>query len=98
MSLSEEEIDATLEADGNLRLAHPPHLPPGPVKVTIRSRPLASAPGGLWEGLQAARRQMEEAGCPFMDEAEGNAHIEWLREGDHIDDRLRDADRRSGQS
>src|SRR5262249_32027173 len=32
----EETIDATLDANGQLRLAHQPSLPPGPVRVTIR--------------------------------------------------------------
>ena len=36
MSAAEETIDATLDANGQLRLAHPPQLPPGPVRVTIR--------------------------------------------------------------
>ncbi len=37
MSLTEEVIDATLEPNGALRLAHPPQLPPGPVRVTIQT-------------------------------------------------------------
>ncbi len=37
MSASEETIEATLDANGQLQLAHPPQLPPGPVQVTIRS-------------------------------------------------------------
>ena len=37
MDLSEETIDATLERDGTLHLSHPPHLPPGQVRVTIHS-------------------------------------------------------------
>jgi hypothetical protein len=36
-----ETIDATLDANGHLQLAHQPQLPPGPVTVTIR----AAAPG-----------------------------------------------------
>ena len=36
MSLLEETLDATLEADGTLRLSHPPQVPPGPVRVTIQ--------------------------------------------------------------
>ena len=35
MSMTEEMIDATLEADGTLRLAHPPQLPAGAVRVLI---------------------------------------------------------------
>lgn len=37
MNVIEETIDATLDADGRLRLTHPPQLPPGPVLVTIRA-------------------------------------------------------------
>jgi hypothetical protein len=98
MSLSEEVIDGTLQPDGSLRLAHPARLPPGPVQVTIRSQPAVAAPAaGWWEGLQAARQRMEEAGCRFMDEAEVRDHIEWLRQGDHIDDLLRAADEAARQ-
>lgn len=35
MTAIAETIDATLDANGQLRLAHPPKLPPGPVQVTI---------------------------------------------------------------
>lgn len=92
MSLSEEVIDATLQPDGSLQLARPSHLPPGPVRVTIRSQPAPAQAPGWWQALQHARRQMEQAGCRFMDEAEVQAHIEWLRQGDHIDDLLRATD------
>lgn len=37
MSRTEEVIDATLDADGALRLARRPQLPPGPVRVTIQA-------------------------------------------------------------
>lgn len=36
MNVTEETIEATLDADGNVQLARPPQLPPGPVQVTIR--------------------------------------------------------------
>jgi hypothetical protein len=39
-----------------------------------------------------ARKQMEDAGCHFMDEQEMQAHLDWMREGDRIDDLLREAD------
>jgi hypothetical protein len=35
---------------------------------------------------------LEAAGSHFMNEEEVNAHIEWLREGDAIDDLLRQAE------
>lgn len=43
--------------------------------------------------MQRTRRELEAAGHPFMNEEEVNAHIEWLREGDQIDDLLRQADK-----
>ncbi len=36
MSSTEETIEATLDSNGQLGLTHRPHLPPGPVRVTIR--------------------------------------------------------------
>lgn len=36
MNVIEETIDATLDPNGQLRLTHQSHLPPGPVQVTIR--------------------------------------------------------------
>jgi hypothetical protein len=37
MNHIEETIDATPDANGQLQLTHPPRLPPGPVRVTIRT-------------------------------------------------------------
>jgi hypothetical protein len=36
MNVIEETIEATLDSNSQLRLTHRPHLPPGPVRVTIR--------------------------------------------------------------
>jgi hypothetical protein len=36
MNVIEETIEATLDANGQLRLTHQPQVPPGPVRVTIR--------------------------------------------------------------
>ena len=36
MSFTEETIDATLDANRQLRLTHQPRLPAGPVQVAIR--------------------------------------------------------------
>ena len=54
MSATEETIDATLDPNGQLRLAHQPQLPPGPVTVTIR----AAVPGprrGLADTIREIR-------------------------------------------
>ena len=37
MKADEETIQATLDGSGQLQLNHVPHLPPGPVSVTIRT-------------------------------------------------------------
>jgi hypothetical protein len=47
MKVIEETIEATLDSNGQLRLTHPPRLPPGPVRVTIR----VAAPGGPRRGM-----------------------------------------------
>ncbi len=54
MSLNEETIDAVLDSNGELRLSVPPHLPPGPVQVTIR----VAAPSGQQRGLADVIREI----------------------------------------
>lgn len=54
MSLNEETIDAVLDSKGELRLSAPPHLPPGPVQVTIR----VAAPSGQQRGLVDVIREI----------------------------------------
>jgi hypothetical protein len=39
--------------------------------------------------MQRARKQMEEAGCRFLNDAEIQGHVERMREGDRIDELLR---------
>ncbi len=47
MKLEEETIEAMLDSNGQLQLSHPPHLPPGPVQVTIRASSVSPARRGL---------------------------------------------------
>jgi hypothetical protein len=54
MNTLEETIDATLDANGQLQLAHQSRLPPGPVRVTIR----AVAAGGPRRGLADVVREI----------------------------------------
>jgi hypothetical protein len=95
MSLSEVVIDGTLKADGTLELDKKPSLSPGRVTVVLRQQsPLAPPPGEDWfQFMQHARQKMAEAGCRFLNEKEVQGHIEWLREGDRIDELLREAER-----
>lgn len=54
MKVIEETIEATLDANGQLQLFRPPHLPPGPVHVTIR----VAAAGGRRHGLADVIREI----------------------------------------
>ena len=45
MNVIEETIEATLDSNAQLRLAHPPRLPPGPVQVTIRAATIGARRG-----------------------------------------------------
>jgi hypothetical protein len=92
MSLAEIVVQGTLKPDGTLELDQRPALPPGRVTVVLRQESAEPPKKSWWEFMQQARKQMEEAGCHFMDANELQAHIAWLREGDRIDDLLREAD------
>lgn len=93
MSLDETVVEGTLKADGTLELDQKPNLAPGRVTVVLRhhAEP-APSEETWWQFMQRTRRELEAAGHPFMNEQEVNAHIEWLREGDQIDEMLRQAD------
>jgi hypothetical protein len=94
MSLHEVMVEGTLQPDGTLQLDEKPNLAPGRVTVVLRQEAAAppTSQEGWWPFMQRARKKMEEAGCHFMDEKEMQAHIDWLREGDRIDDLLREVD------
>src|SRR5687767_4702544 len=93
MSQTQVEVQGTLQPDGTLVLDEKPNLPPGRVRVLVQVVPNKAPPTEtLMELLQRSRRELEAAGSHFMNEQELNAHIEWLREGDHIDELLRQAD------
>lgn len=93
MSLTENVIEGTLKPDGTLELDQKPNLSPGRVTVVLRQQPQPTPPKEDWfQHLQRIRAGREAAGYPFMNEDETTAHIEWLRQGDRIDDLLREAD------
>jgi hypothetical protein len=94
MSLREVMVEGTLKPDGTLELDQKPNLSPGRVQVVLRSATEAPPPQEDWfQFMQKARKKLEEAGCHFLDEQEMQARIAWLREGDRIDDLLREADK-----
>jgi hypothetical protein len=93
MNLHEVVVEGTLKPDGTLELDHKPNLSPGRVTVVLRQESGPTPPNeDWWQFMQRARRELEAAGSHFMNEEEVNAHIEWLREGDRIDDLLRQVD------
>jgi hypothetical protein len=99
MSQTQVEVQGTLRADGTVLLDENPKLPPGRVRVLLQSSSEQSPPAEtLLEFVQRSQRELAAAGSHFMDEQEVNAHVEWLREGDAIDELLRQADERVGLS
>ena len=93
MSLEEVMIHGTLKSDGTLELDQKPNLAPGRVTVVVRQEQKPSQPlkENWFQYLQRIRAKREAVHYPFIDEAATNAHIEWLRETDRIDDLLRGA-------
>ena len=93
MSLREIVMEGTLKTDGTLELDQKPSLAPGRVTVVLRQESLPPPPKeDWWQYLQRIRAEREASGYPFINEEEVSAHIEWLREGDRIDDMLQEAD------
>ena len=93
MSLTEVVVEGNLKPDGTLELDHKPNLSPGRVTVVLRQESEATPTKDNWfQHLQRIRAEREAAGYHFMDEKEMQAHIDWLREEDHIDVMLREMD------
>lgn len=94
MSLREAVIEGTLQPDGTLVLNEKPDLPAGRVMVVLRPATVVVPPPqeNWFDHLQRIRAQRGAEGYPFMNDAEMQAHLDWLREGDRIDALLRDVD------
>ena len=92
MSVQEVVIEGTLKPDGTLELDRKPNLPPGRVTVVLRQETAASPQENWWHFMQRTRLELEGAGSRFMDERELQAHIEWVREPDRIDEMLRETE------
>ena len=63
MNVIEETIEATLDANGQLRLTRPPRLPPGPVRVTIRAA-AAGPRRGLADVVREIAAEQRSRGFP----------------------------------
>jgi hypothetical protein len=100
MSLSEVVIEGTLKPDGTLELDQKPNLSPGRVTVVLRQESGAAPPQeGWWPYMQRVRAEREAAGYHFMNEAEMQAHLDWLREDEDRIDRIHreiDMEKRKG--
>jgi hypothetical protein len=72
-----------------LQLDEKPNLPPGRVTVVLRQEPPPAHPTEDWfQCLQRIRAEREAAGYPFMNEAEMEAYLSWLREDDDRIERI----------
>ena len=93
MKVIEETIESTLDANGQLQLTQQPHLPAGPVQVTIRVAAGVGKPRGLAEVVReiaAGQRARGFAGrsaedlraeddARLADDAERDAELETAR-------------------
>jgi hypothetical protein len=70
MNLSEQVIDGTLDANGQLRLSHQPQLPPGPVQVTIRQAASVGQRRGLADVIREIAAEQRARGYPGRSEQE----------------------------
>jgi hypothetical protein len=94
MSLTEEVIDAVLEADGTLRLSHPTKVSPGPVRVmisTISPRPTR----GIADVIREIAAEQRAQGYPGRTAEELRAEEELQAEEDEERDRELDSARRT---
>lgn len=62
MKADEETIQATLDGSGQLQLDHVPHLPPGPVSVTIRASASAVRRRGLADVIREIAAEQRSRG------------------------------------
>ena len=79
MNISETVIAGTIRADGTLELDHQPRLPPGKVKVLVRTE-------DWWSYLQRARLELEQAGARFRSGSQIEFEVEEIRgESDRVE-------------
>ncbi len=93
MSAVEETIEATLDANGQLRLARQPKLPPGPVRVTIRAATVVSR-RGLADVLREIAAEQRARGFVGRSPEEIHAEEDARQAEDDERDRELDAARR----
>jgi hypothetical protein len=95
MNVTEETIDATLDANGQLRLSHQPQLPPGPVRVTIRAATALGPRRGLADVIREIAAEQRARGFAGRSAADLCAEDESRLDEDAERDRELDAARRA---
>src|SRR6266436_1097774 len=93
MNVIEETIEATLDSNGQLRLKHPPRLPPGPVRVTIRVAAAVGPRRGMADVIQEIEADQRLRGFHGRTAAELQAEDEAHQAEDEERDREQDAAR-----
>jgi len=93
MSMSEQTIDATLGPDGQLRLSHQPLVPPGPVRVTIRSAAASQPRRGMAKLIREIDAEQRAHGFQGRSAEELQAEDEARQAEDEARDREQDAAR-----
>src|SRR5207302_1588507 len=97
-SAIEETTDATLDATGQLRLSHPPQLPPGPVRVTIRVAAAVGPRRGLADVIREIAAEQRARGFPGRSAEDLRAEDDARLAEDAERDRELDAARRGASS
>src|SRR5437773_11177409 len=98
MNVIEETIEATLDSNGQLRLTHPPRLPPGPVRVTIRVAAAVGPLRGLADVIREIAAEQRSRGFPGRSAEEMRAEDDARIAEDAERDRELDAARRGSPS
>ena len=94
MKVIVETIDATLDSNGLLRLAHQPRLPAGPVRVTIRVPAAVGPRRGMADVIEEIDAGQRLRGFHGRTAAELQAEEEARQAEDEERDREHDAARR----
>jgi hypothetical protein len=93
MNVIEETIEATLDANGQLRLAHQPRVPPGPVRATICAAVAQGPRRGLADVIREIAAEQRARGFPGRSAAELRAEDDARLDEDAERDRDLDAAR-----
>ncbi|HUG70591.1 MAG TPA: hypothetical protein VMM76_22775 [Pirellulaceae bacterium] len=94
MNVIEETIEATLDSNGQLQLTHPPRLPPGRVRVTIRSTAAVGPQRGLADVIRDLAAEQRSRGFLGRSPVDLRADDEERLDEDAERDRELDAARR----